>query len=81
MRVEGRRKIHQARPFRPVRIRVADRKEYAVSHAEFMAFSVTGRTIHVATPDDWFEMIDTRMITSVHVGHGENSSRRSMRKK
>ena len=76
MKLEDLRHAHQSRPFRPFTIRVADGREYQVQHPEFLAFSVTGRTIVVSTPDDVYEIIDTVMITSLHVGDGAKPKRR-----
>ena len=80
MRVDDLRKAHQARPFQPFSIRVADGMEYTVNHPEFMSFSLSGRTVVVATPDDWYAIIDTMMITSVHVGNGKKPTRRKRKR-
>ena len=76
MKIDDLRHAHQARPFRPFTIRVADGREYRVAHPEFLTFSVTGRTIVVSTPDDVHEIIDTVMITSIHLGDGAKPNRR-----
>lgn len=80
MRIDDLRKAHQTRPFTPFTIRVADGREYVVSHPEFLAFSITGRTVTVATPDDWYEIIDTMMIASVHMGNGNKGGRRKQQR-
>jgi hypothetical protein len=66
------REIHQSRPFRPFTLHVADGKEYAVGHPEFLAISQSGRTIIVATPADTFDFIDVRHVTSIQLGGNGN---------
>lgn len=81
MTIEQLRKIHQAQPFRPFTLRLADGNEYAVKHPEFLSFSVSGRTIVVATPDDSHEVIDLLLVASIHLGNGKNGKpRQRMRK-
>lgn len=75
MRIDELKKAHRSQPFEPFTIRVADGREYDVVHPEFLAFSATGRTIVVMTPDDLFEIIDTMMITSIHMGNGRRKPR------
>ncbi len=76
MRVDDLKRVHQARPFRPFSIRVADGREYSVAHPEFLAVSATGRALVVSTPDDAFEIIDTVMVASIHVGNGAHQPHR-----
>ena len=73
MRIDDLKKVYQARPFKPFIIRVADGREYQVAHPEFMAISPSGRSLVVYTPEDVFEVIDTMMIASLHVGNGESN--------
>jgi len=65
MTIERLRKMHEARPFRPFRIHMADGRHLDVVHPEFLAHSRSGRTISVATPDDVFEVIDLLLVTSL----------------
>lgn len=67
MTVEEIRKVHSAQPFLPFVLRLADGNQYSVNHPEFLAFSQTGRTVYVATPDGTHEIIDVRLITSARV--------------
>lgn len=75
MRIDDLRKAHPSRPFQPFSIRVADGMEYTVNHPEFMCFSISGRTVVVATPDDVHEIVDTMMITAIQVGNGKPGRR------
>jgi hypothetical protein len=65
MTIEQLRKMHEARPFQPFRIHMADGRHLDVVHPEFLAHSPSGRTISVATPDDVFEVIDLLLVTSL----------------
>ena len=77
MTVNELRHVHQARPFQAFVLRVADGREYRVSHPESMSFSQTGRTIAVATPDDAHDVLNVLLITAIHraapqTGNGQN---------
>ncbi len=73
MTVEELRKAYHTQPFRPFKLRVADGCEYEVRHPELMAISPRGRTVIVVAPDDTADIIDTLMITSIHMDdHGQD---------
>ena len=78
MKISEVRQAYRSQPFRPFYIRVADGREYLVRHPEFLAFR--GRTLVVFGPDDVFEIIDTAMIASIHVGNGNKRKRPKKRK-
>jgi hypothetical protein len=65
MTIEQLRKMHQARPFQPFDIHLADGRAFAVDHPEFLAQSPTGRTIFVGLPDGTLEIIDLLLVTSL----------------
>ncbi len=70
------REVHRARPFRPFTLCVVDGREYEVRHPELMIVTPRGRTVVVASPDEKVDIIDTLMITSIHMddnGEGENT--------
>ena len=67
MTVEELRKAYHTQPFRPFKLRVADGREYEVRHPELMAIGPRGRTVIVVGPDDTADIIDTLMITSIHM--------------
>ena len=75
MRVDEIRGYHRAEPFKPFTIRVADGREYRVPHPEFLMFLPSGRSIVVASTDDHVEIIDTLMVTSIHLGNGRKPKR------
>ncbi len=72
--------VHQARPFRPFTLRLADGRGVHVAHPEVLAFLGAGRTIAVSDPKtDHFELIDLLLVNSVQVGkplRGPASKRR-----
>ena len=67
MTVEQMRNLYDAQPFQPFVIHLADGREFAVPHREFMMFSTSGRTIVVSRPDDSFEILDLLLVTSLEV--------------
>lgn len=70
MTIEQLRKLHQARPFRPFIIQVADGRQFRVRHNEFLSHSETGRTVVVHGPGDSFEMLDLLLVTGLEVESG-----------
>ena len=67
MTIEQLRGLHQARPFRPFMIHLADGRSLYVSHNEFLAQSPSGRTAILYQPDESFEVIDLLLVTSLAV--------------
>ena len=59
------RTMHQARPFQPFDIHLADGRSIPVDHPELLAIATGGRTISVAVHDDAFEVIDLLLVTSL----------------
>lgn len=76
MTLEQIAKAHDARPFRPFRIRMADGTSYEVNHPELLAR--TNRIVLVAIPEnDSFAVLDVMLITAIEVGvHGDGKKRR-----
>ena len=65
MTVEQLHNMHQARPFRPFTIRMADGTSYHVPHSEFLSQSPSGRTIIIHHPDDIFSVVDLLLVTEL----------------
>ena len=80
MTIEQLRRMHQARPFSPFRVHMADGRHLDVSHPEFLAHTPTGRTIMIARPDESFEVIDLLLVTSLEPINGKPRSRRPRKK-
>ena len=78
MTVQQLRNMHQARPFRPFDIHLADGRSISVEHPELLAVTLGGRTIAVAVEEDAVEVIDLLLVTSLKPRtNGAPRSRRS----
>ena len=69
MTVEQLRKLHEARPFLPLRVHMADGRTLAVEHPELLAYS-GNRTVVIAQPDDSVHVLDILLITGIEVVNG-----------
>jgi hypothetical protein len=78
MTIEQLRRMHQARPFLPFRVHMADGRHLDVEHPEFLAHTPSGRTVMIARPDEAFEIVDPLLVTSLEPIEG-NSRRRKRR--
>ena len=65
MTVEQLRKMHQARPFQPFDIYLADGRCLPVDHPELLAITPPGRTIGVGLRDGTIEIVDLLLVTSL----------------
>lgn len=65
MTIEELRRCHQARPFQPFRIHMANDRSVDVDHPEYMAFSRQGRIAYVTTAGDGLESIDLLLVSSL----------------
>jgi hypothetical protein len=65
MTVEQLRRAHQARPFHPFDIHLADSRRLPVDHPELLAITPTGRTIGIALKDGTIETVDLLLVTSI----------------
>ena len=71
MTIEQLQRLHQARPFRPFKVHLADGRAIPVTHPEFLSHSPTGRTMIVHTKGEAFEVIDLLLVSSLEVPDGE----------
>jgi len=74
MTVERIRDVHQARPFHPFRIHLAEGRNLLVKHPEFMSMSPTGRTLVVHLRDESMQIIDLLLVTSLELPNGRSRS-------
>ncbi|MDX1969903.1 MAG: hypothetical protein SFV23_22205 [Planctomycetaceae bacterium] len=58
---------HNARPFQPFRIHLADGRTLEVPHPECLAYAPQGRTFIVVKADESFEIIDLLLVTSLEM--------------
>ena len=79
MTIEQLSKMHQARPFQPFDIHLADGRTLPVNHPEFLARSPTGRTIAVGHTDGTLEIVDLLLVVSLKP-RPESSARRGRQK-
>ena len=68
MTIEQLRDVHQARPFRPFTIHMADGRALHVPHSEFLSHSPAGRTVIVYHDDEKFSIVDLLLVNEVEVG-------------
>ncbi len=60
--------VHQARPFQPFRIHLADGRALEVRHPEFLAVSPIGKEAVLFNADGRHEIIDLPLVTAIEVG-------------
>ena len=73
MTTEQIRKFHQAQPFRPFSINLADGRSIPVNHPELLALG--GRTIAVFEEPDAAEIIDLLLVTTLKPAASNGSGR------
>jgi hypothetical protein len=76
MTIEQLKALHQARPFRPFTIHLADGTSIPVKHPEFLWSTPGGRTIFVSQGDENVTIIDLLLVTKLVTGNGKGKSRR-----
>jgi hypothetical protein len=57
--------MHQARPFQPFDVHLADGRSLPVGHPEFLALTPPGRTIGIGLADGTIEIVDLLLVTSL----------------
>lgn len=70
MTIERLRSVHQAHPFRPFMLHMADGQGIKVTHPESLAYSPSGRTIVLALPDDSVHHIDLLLVVRLELTDG-----------
>jgi hypothetical protein len=74
------RKLHQARPFQPFKMNLADGRSLGVMHPELLAVNEGGRTVIVVTGDEnLYEVVDLLLVTSLEVLNGQMKSHKKRR--
>jgi hypothetical protein len=77
MTFEQLQKMHQARPFQPFDIHLADGRTLPVEHPEMLAVPPPGRTIGVGCMDGTIEIVDLLLVTTLKPrANGSTRSRR-----
>jgi len=70
-------RLHQARPFQPFTIYLADGTRHRVVSPEFLSRTRGGRTIIVSTGGEHTAVIDLLLMTKITTGNGARRRRRS----
>jgi hypothetical protein len=76
MTIEQLERLHQARPFEPCTIHLADGSKHRVVSPKFLARTPGGRTIAVSAGRDAVAMIDLLLVTKITKGNGVHRRRR-----
>lgn len=76
MTIDQIRKLHQAKPFQPFDIHLADGRAFPVEHPEFLALTPPGRTVVLGLADGTFEFIDLLLVTTLKLRSNGSPRRR-----
>jgi hypothetical protein len=63
MTIEQLRHAHQAQPFQPFSLHLADGKQLDVPHREFLSHSESGRTVIVHERGEAWNVVDLLLVT------------------
>lgn len=80
MTIEKLREFYDAAPFKPFVLHLADGREIAIAHRDFIMSAPSGRTLAVYQPDDTFNLIDLLLVTDIEVRPGGNGNGRKRRR-
>ena len=67
MKMDEIQKAHQARPFRPFAIHMADGRVLTIPHNEFLAYNPEGDSLVAYQPGDSFSVLDLALITELEM--------------
>jgi hypothetical protein len=79
MTIEQLRNFYSVRPFRPFIMHLADGRQVAVQHPEFLATAPSGRTVTVYQPDDTLNVVDLLLVTDLEIKTNSSERRRRPR--
>lgn len=75
MTFERLRAVHQAQPFQPFTLHLADGRQLHVPHREFLSHSPAGRTVIVHETDESFSIVDLLLVTRLEIHAGDGATR------
>ena len=75
MTIERLRNVHQAQPFHPFTIHLADGRTLPVPHRDFLSHSPSGRTVIVYGDGDSFSIVDLLLVTEIEVHDSSSQAR------
>ncbi len=73
MTIDKLREVHQTVPFRAFRLYLAAGGQIPVTHPESLAYSRSGRTVVVVSPDDKTQFVDVLLVTRIEIVDGAQS--------
>jgi hypothetical protein len=65
--IEQLRKVHEAYPFQPFTVGMADGRRFYVPAPGWLSHSPSGRTIIVHQPDDSYSVLDLLLMTELQI--------------
>lgn len=65
--IEQLKRTHQAAPFRPFTIRMADGRRFPIPHPEFFSMSPAGRTAVIFHEDGSASIVDLLLMTEIEL--------------
>jgi hypothetical protein len=80
MKIEELRSLHQARPFQPFAIHLADGRTLPIPHNEFLAYDQDGGMLVALRNDHTFSILDLDLITELEVLPANGKSKRQGKK-
>jgi hypothetical protein len=80
MNVEQIKAASQVEPFKPFVLHLADGREIAVPHREFLYLFPSGRAILVAQSDESFNIVDSLLVTDLEFKAGSSGNGKGRRK-
>ncbi len=75
MKLENVRVMHQAKPFQPFRVFMADGRSLDVNHPENLAYAEGGDYLGIANPKGFLEIIDVSLVTRLKPLDGKKNKR------
>jgi hypothetical protein len=76
MTIEQLRNVHNANPFKPFTLHLADGRSFPVPHRDFLSQSPAGRTVIVYGEGEEFSILDRLLVAEVEVHNGKGKPRR-----
>ncbi len=81
MNIEKLRELHQARPFRPFAIHMADGRVLPIPHSEFLAYTPEGGMAIALRADSTFSILDLNLMTELELLPANGKSKTSGKKR
>jgi hypothetical protein len=69
------RAAHQAAPFRPFVIHMADGRSFSIPHPDFLSISPAGTTVIVYQDGEEFSILDMLLMTEIEMNPASNAHR------